>query len=425
MQNLRKRIPNVIFYGISLCSSKYQELHRVKSFDLCASDRLYYSMLRELKSSCYIKSIDSAKSLAFKRLGSITRYAHKSPYIKYILKSPYKVVLTCAREILHCANGYRFLRHKNLLIIAGGGQIDEEWGGAYGHPYALLKWSVLSRIAGVPCAFASVGACKIRTRSARLFLSIALRLACYRSYRDSNSRTIASSLQRRNYCDFVVPDLAFSLKYSPIEQSGISNVCVLNGPVIAISLIAYAKPGRWPSENQGLYDRYLIQMASVVTQLLKCQKRLIFVCSSLVDDESVISDLLELLSTETRSLILKQLCVQKVVTWQEYITSMRYVELLIASRLHSAILAAICNIPIIAISFDSKVDWMMTDLEMSEYVMPIRNFIAGDVLKAVTRVQECRGHCVGRIKSYQSKILPICERQYDDLVDLTLASGRV
>ena len=36
---------------------------------------------------------------------------------------------------------YEILKPFDLLIMSGGGQLDDFWGGPWGHPYILLKWS--------------------------------------------------------------------------------------------------------------------------------------------------------------------------------------------------------------------------------------------------------------------------------------------
>ena len=53
-----------------------------------------------------------------------------------------------ARELRFTFDAYRVVREVDLLIAAGGGQLDEYWGGAWGHPFALLSWSRLCRFAG-------------------------------------------------------------------------------------------------------------------------------------------------------------------------------------------------------------------------------------------------------------------------------------
>ena len=159
------------------------------------------------------------------------------------------------KEIRHWLKGYQFLRTQDLLIVSGGGQLDEEWGGPWGHPYALFKWAVLARIARVPFAVASVGACKITSTFSRLFLSAALSLAQYRSYRDMNSKKAAARLLRRAVLDPVIPDIAFSLPSAEVPPpAGIRSISQ-GRRVVAISPIAYAKPRIWVCEDSALYER--------------------------------------------------------------------------------------------------------------------------------------------------------------------------
>src|SRR5208282_6837190 len=70
-------------------------------------------------------------------------------------------------------------------------------GGCWGHPYALLKWTVLSRVAGSYVVFLSVGASLMDSLLTKLFLRVALSLACYRSYRDHESRQLALTIDPR------------------------------------------------------------------------------------------------------------------------------------------------------------------------------------------------------------------------------------
>src|SRR5207249_8273138 len=92
--------------------------------------------------------------------------------------------------------------------------------------------------------------------------------------------------------DPIVPDLAFSLPSSEIPQSVSNRAIAQDRPTVAISPIAFAKPRRWPSEDRALYDRYVGEMARVVSQLLDRGYFLVIVCSSLWDDESAITDIL-------------------------------------------------------------------------------------------------------------------------------------
>src|SRR5208283_3387887 len=140
------------------------------------------------------------------------------------------------------------LRTQDLLLFSGGGQLDEEYGGAWRLPFAVCKWVLLARLARVPCAMASVGAGKITSRASRMLFSIALRVCCYRSYREAKTSGIATGLLSRAVNDPVVPDLAFSLPDSEFPSPvGDIRRMARGRPVIALSPIAYGKPDNWPT----------------------------------------------------------------------------------------------------------------------------------------------------------------------------------
>jgi polysaccharide pyruvyl transferase WcaK-like protein len=353
----------------------------------------------------------------------IKRLLRRMPRLVRFLKSSYLLEKRLWGELRHGARGYRFLREKDLLIVSGGGQLDEEWGGPWGHPFALFKWAVLARMARVPFAFASVGACKVTSAPTKFFLGAALRMARYRSYRDNNSRRIAGSLFGRAADDSVVPDLAFSLRSEEFPApAGIRSISQ-GRTVVAISPIAFAKDGSWPWKNPALHDRYVRQMTRVLSQLLKRGYFLVIVCSSLGDDESVIAELLDRADDEARKRYARQLHRPRITAWQHVTASLLEADLLIASRLHSAILGFVTETPTIAISFDPKVDWLMQDLGLTDYLLHIKDFTADDVIAALSRVETRRAAIVRQITSYRQQCSSGFERQYDALAGLAMASS--
>ena len=59
---------------------------------------------------------------------------------------------------------------------------------AWGVPYAMFLLCAGGRLTGTKVALVSVGANTIKQRPTRFFFDTAARLACYRSYRDAQSR---------------------------------------------------------------------------------------------------------------------------------------------------------------------------------------------------------------------------------------------
>jgi polysaccharide pyruvyl transferase WcaK-like protein len=281
---------------------------------------------------------------------------------------------------------------------------------------------VLARIAQIPCVMASIGAQKALSSTSRLFMSVALRLSNYRSYRDKHSREIVAGLLQRANEDPVVPDLALSLPPMKLPLSSGVRTMAQGRPIIAISPIAYAKPGNWPCPDRALYDRYLQQMALVVSQFLNRGCFLVMVCSSLGDDESVIPDLLGRLDDEARKRLALQMHIPTITTWKDVVASLREVDVLIASRLHSTILGFVTQTPTVAISFDPKVDWVMEDLGQTDYLLQIRDFMARDAIEAVDRIELCKSVVLKQIASYQHRITSVCALQYDALAELAMTS---
>jgi polysaccharide pyruvyl transferase WcaK-like protein len=326
-------------------------------------------------------------------------------------------------EFRHCVGGYRFLRTQDLLIVSGGGQLDDEWGGPWCHPFALFKWAILARITRVPCVIASVGACKATSATSRFFLSTTLRMARYRSYRDKNSREIAAGLLPRGVGDSIVPDLAFSLPSSELPPPAGIRAIWQGRKLVALSPMAFAKPGSWPYEDRALYERYLQQMARVTSLLLERGYFLVILYSALLD-ASVIPEILALLDYESEKKLAQQVRIPMITAWKELVALLLDVDFLVASRLHSAILGFLVQVPTVAISFDPKVDWLMEDLGQAEYLLQIRDFTAEDVIETLHRLELRRNLVMEQIASYRQRIVPACTLQYDALAGLARASRR-
>lgn len=420
IENLRRRLPGVRLSGISLSSADFLKQHGVESFPLCETDRPFYRLVRTASTSSSNQgqtSIPPASQQAtpIRRLKKVFR---RVPF----LKASVKILRTGAKEARHWIAGYKFLRTQDLLIVSGGGQLDEEWGGPWGHPFALFKWALLARIARVPYVMTSVGVCKVHSTTSRFLISSALRLARYRSYRDKNSRDLAAGLVRRVSTDPVVPDLAFGLSPSELRQSTSIRLLAGDRTIVAISPIAFSKPHNWPQSDLGLYRRYLDQLLAAISVLLERGYFLVLVSSSRGDDESVIPEILNHLDGPAKKRIEQQTYVPRIANWRDFVNAVREADFLIASRLHSTILGFISHRPTVAISFDPKVDWVMQDLGQTEFLLHIRDFVSEDVIKALDLLQLSRTAVTEKLVAYQSQNATDLARQYDWLAQVAMGA---
>lgn len=425
--NLRVRLPNVCFLGITLNCENFLNQHGVSAFPMLASLLTQRGQAEQDDNDGEKYSGPVLGKSQAARTGLLRGLVRRIPGIRPIFRSLRSGLNTLRREKAHWVEGYRVLRTQDILLLSGGGQLDEEYGGAWRLPYTYFKWTLIARLARVPCAMVSVGAGKIESLGSRLFISSALRMCCYRSFRESRSKATAVRLYRGAKKDEVIPDLAFSLPECAIPApAGTIRSMARGRAVIALSPIAYAKPVNWPTSDRDIYRNYIRQLARVMSRLSEEDCFLVVVCSSLGDDESVIPDILAQLDSSARDRLDEQTYYPSVKSWREFVAVLQEVDCLIASRLHGTILSFVSQTPAVAISFDPKVDWVMEDLDQSNYLLHIRNFTAEDVLSALQRMKEERGEALLQICSFRRGVLAGSEsaRQFDFLAELALSQYR-
>lgn len=418
--NLRFRLPLAQFSGISLNCKNFLERHGTQAYPLCTSQSPYYGM-----ASCGDSSNLTIAKPTQARFATLKLYVKRAvariPGMRRLNRKLQSAITGVRRELQHCLGGFRFLRQQRLLVVSGGGQLDEEWGGAWGHPFTLLKWAVLARAARVPFVIASVGVGRIGSLKCRLFLSVALRLARYKSYRDEHSKELSGRLLVDASGDFVVPDLAFS--FPPSELPSPADLrCISRGrTIVAISPISYAKPESWPHQDRQIYDRYLRHIAAAI-RLLDSRGYMVVIVWSSLSDRQVVSDLQEVLKSAGKDQSAPELYIPPLGSWRELVSVLQSIDILIASRLHSIILGALSHKPVIAVSFDPKVEWVMEDLNQTGYLMQIQNFTADQLMQAIESIQRQPSKVTLEIASYVQRVQPILSRQYGFLAESSLAA---
>lgn len=144
------------------------------------------------------------------------------------------------------------------------------------------------------------------------------------------------------------------------------------------------------------------------------------VCSSLGDDESVIPDIVGRVDDETKRRLERQSQCPAIKTWRDFALVLRESDYLVASRLHGTILGFVSQVPTVAISVDPKIDWVMEDLQQSDFLLHFHDFTAQDVLHALDSIEKARDVVFERIISYRMRVLSnsTSAKQYDLLAGL-------
>jgi colanic acid/amylovoran biosynthesis protein len=181
------------------------------------------------------------------------------------------------------------------------------------------------------------------------------------------------------------------------------------------------RPYRFPESNNGKekYKLYIEEMFKVVEGLINRKYHPIFIAHTLgpsthEDDRIAIKEVIELLknngiSKNTYSYInefdMNCFDITKLYSQMEYI---------IGTRFHSVIFAMTSLVPAIAISYSGhKTSGIMSDMDLSEYVVNIANINSADVLNKFDELVINQSYVKYKIKKY----LQICKINKEDLIN--------
>jgi polysaccharide pyruvyl transferase WcaK-like protein len=400
--NLRKRIAGVEIVGITLNPGDTRRRHGIEVFPLAGVSRPYYGLFNSDNSK--------APHRETLKLSRVKQWMKKIP----LLRSCGRAVRACSMEIAHILAAARLVRELDRLIIPGGGALDDFWGGPWGQPWALFKWSLLGRVFGVPFLFVSIGKCSLERPLSRFFVRVALRLAEYRSYRDDNSKIAVQSLiDARN--DPVYPDLAFSYP-CPIVQTSHSNRSQDGRLVVGVSPMAYCDPRAWPRKEEGRYTAYVSQLAEMVKWLIKEGHCVLFFTTDYADTATV-KDVQTMISdSEIDADTIQILPGSAEQSPDSLLKGISCADLIIASRLHGVILSHLNLTPVLALSFDPKVDAHMNAVGQKDYCLAIDHLQLDTLIERFTVLKAGLQREQAQLRSAALRFRHLLDLQYDRIL---------
>ncbi|MGB8223968.1 MAG: polysaccharide pyruvyl transferase family protein, partial [Polyangiales bacterium] len=348
--NIRERYPNASVWLVCILPEVTAQLHDVPSFPI---GRFGQWQDGQTSPASTIKNDGDRTPMATKRglVARVQTAVKSSRPIYSVLKPVHDKLWPVYDELLHIRRAYRFLKGVDLLIVSGGGQLDEYWGGAWDHPYALFKWALLAKMTGSRFVVLSVGTCALKSKLSLFFIRQALRLASYRSYRDQTSKELLARIAFTHE-DAVYPDLAFSCPTgSMLEKAGDEHT----GKVVGVSPIAYLAQRGWPDRDSAVYDPYFETLTDFVRTLIH-RGHAVVLFSSDGPDRQIVRDMVDALTKENDLGVINRLRHPPTHTLPELFEELRKLDYVVASRLHGVLLSHRFCLPVLAISYDRKVD---------------------------------------------------------------------
>jgi polysaccharide pyruvyl transferase WcaK-like protein len=355
IENVYRYFPNAAIIGVSMNPQDTQKRHGISSFPI-GRVAFGWGLNKPPEKSAFYRWVYNLRT-------------QTTPVIRKLAW----LLLWLPTEFVGYLEACLFLKDVDLLIVSGGGQLDDYWGGPWHHPFTLMMWGIIAYLRNVPYQFISIGAGPLDTSLGRLFDRVALSLATYRSYRDEKSKKYMAAVTGFRRDDPVYPDLAFSLQIENTVETSHSHKQGIR-PIVGIGPMAYFDPRVWPQKDQNVYTTYLNKLADFILWVMPRGYDILLFPGEAVHDLDVIHDLKTILSARGLTYQAEQILHPHIETVNELMVQLATADMMIASRFHGVLLSKLLSKPLIALSYHSKIDELMTDTGQGHYCLQIHDF---------------------------------------------------
>ena len=369
IQNIKKRFPESEIIGLSHNPRDTELRHGIRAH---RADRMGYSKFR-----------------------------NTSRFLRY----PYVILV----ELWLWIRGASIASFLDIIIVSGGGQLDDYWGGAWGHPYTLFRWGLLSRLCGAKFYIISVGSGPIDNELSRFFVRIALRCAHYISYRDKYSMEYINNIGFNRPAK-IYPDLSHCLntfEYTCGKKR--------EEIVVGIGPMSYFDPRVWPEKDEKIYHEYIEKLALFCHWLIKNAYIVLFFPGEAMWDRYSTDDLLKFLKTRGIEIQNDYLIDEKVDSVHDLMLQISRTDIVIASRFHGVLLAHVSKKPVVALSYHEKITTLMDDMGHSSLCMDIRTFTVDELIEKFKYVVNRRNAIAEHIDEKENKYKELLSTQYDEV----------
>jgi polysaccharide pyruvyl transferase WcaK-like protein len=402
IQNIRKYYPDAQIEPFSLNPERVEKEIGIKGFPLCHLANVANNQwwLGNGKNSWFV-------TLLVKMVVGLRRSVPNHKLRRFLL-----AFIVPPLELQAWIKAYQNLKGLDMLMVSGGGQLDDCYGGTWYHPFTLLMWSIFAKLHQVKFAVVSVGASPIDYKLSRLFHKVVLSLASYRSYRDEDSKKYIARVVGFKKDDPVYPDLAHSLD---LQEYNYSVFQTKYRAIVGIGPMGYCDPRSWPKKDSSIYMGYLNKLASFVSWLIEERYGILLFPGEAVGDLPVIKDLRDILDKNGVVYTEGQIIEEPIESIEDLMGELAKTDIAISARFHGTLLPQLLNKPVLAISHHRKVEMLMADTGQSDYCVSIDTFDV-DTLKAKFLLLEknqdlVKQQLAQRTQQYQAAL----DKQYEHL----------
>jgi polysaccharide pyruvyl transferase WcaK-like protein len=318
-------------------------------------------------------------------------------------------------ELVHWIKCLHALSGTDMLIVAGTGIVADYTTGPLGWPYDIFKLSTLAALCRVKLAFLSIGAGPIHHPLSRWFLKRSLALAHHRSYRDETSKQYLQEIGFNTDGDFVRPDVVFGLSTASL----VSGVRDGQRRIVGLGIKDYG------STKPEAFREYLDTMAAFVSWLQGQGYVVRLLIGDIHYDCSVIEKFVGVLRSRNIPADAPLLIAEAAQTVEELLRQVGGTEAVISARYHNLVMGLIQNKPVIALSDHAKLDSLVTDFGLDQYLLPLRNLSSEVLINRFKQLENELEQLRPRLKAELEKYRQALDALYATLLAESNPTARI
>jgi|SRR5579859_7610707 len=292
-----------------------------------------------------------------------------SPINNHVLRFLRRVLVGVPLELLRWLKAIATLKDVDMLIMSGTGMLADFGIGPFGLHYEILRWTVTARLCRCKVLFLSVGAGPLQHRLSRRFIKAALSCADYRSYRDHYSKNYLKSIGFDSERDSVYPDLAYSFPIAKIPPANHDEAS--HETVIGVGLITYFNRRCTLPEDETVYRDYIEKLGNFVSWLREKKYTVRLLIGDVGYDQRARQDLKAFIEERGGDYTNESIIDDPGASVDDVLSQLAATDLVVASRFHNVLLSLMLGKPVLAISYNEKVDALIAGVGLAEFSQDI------------------------------------------------------
>ena len=421
VQNMRARWPSSQLYGFSINPRDTQQRYGISAFPIRQiSGPVSQASLPSKPThdddsgqvaECSMQGPKSSWALCAKSI--LKRIPVLGSFLKLVSSLPY-MGSEFISELRFLKQSYQHVQQVDVLLITGSNQFLDNFGGVWGFPYTLLKWSILAKLGGKKVFYVSVGAGPLSSSWSKRLIRMALLFSDFTSFRDAPSKQLIQSAGFKGK-SYVFPDLAHSLSFKGLSTE--NNIKCDGGekkPTVGINPMPMYDRRYWCEVDDNKYFAYIEKLAEFSSILIHEGYPVRFFPTQ-PKDEHVITDVLDMLKN-------KQIDTHGMMstprTVEELMDDLARVDIAITTRFHGTLLALHAGKPVLAICYYRKTDDLMKEMGQGDYSVELDDFEVSELLKKFRTLEQKMEKEIKCIKAENRRRRKALDEQYQMLFNM-------